>query len=129
MQQNTISFTCFSILYLECTHIYLCNSLLFLIFFNLVGCKLCRLFPFYDHFFLELTLLKRIFPISSNFLCSHSAKIHQEKSFLCTEFILFFYSGFICYDRPCNFSFSPQAPPIIATGQGEPAPALVHSPS
>jgi hypothetical protein len=31
---------------------------------------------------------------------------------------LFFHSGFICCDRPFNFSFSPQAPPIIATGQG-----------
>jgi hypothetical protein len=62
-------------------------------------------------------------------ICSHSAKIHQEKSLLCTEFLLSFHSGFICYDRPSNFSFSPQAAPIIATGQGEPAPTLAHSPS
>jgi hypothetical protein len=84
-----------------------------------------------DQFFLEFTLLKQIFPISSKTICIHSAKIHQEKSLLCTEFLLFFHSGFICYDRhPSNFSFSPEAAPIIATGQGEPAPTLVvHSPS
>jgi hypothetical protein len=86
-------------------------------------------FHFLGIFFLEFTLLKRIFPISSKTFCSHSAKIHQEKSLLCTEFLLFFHSGFICYDRACNFSFSPQAPPIIPTGLGEPAPTLVHSPS
>jgi hypothetical protein len=86
-------------------------------------------FPFFDHFFLEFTLLKKKIPISSKTICSHCAKIRQEKSLLCTEFLLFFHSGFICYDRPCNFSFSPQAAPIIATGQGEPAPTLVHSPS
>jgi hypothetical protein len=80
-------------------------------------------------FFLKFTLLKRIFRIFSNFLCSHSAKIHQEKSLLCTEFLLCFNSRFICYDRPCNFSFCPQAAPIRATGQGESAPTLVHSPS
>jgi hypothetical protein len=43
------------------------------------------------------------------------------------NFFFFSYSGFICYDLPCNFSFSPQAVPIIATGWGEPAPTLVHS--
>jgi hypothetical protein len=99
-------------------------------FINFAVCKLCRFFPFYVHFFLKFTLLKRNFPISSNFLCSHSAKKHREKSLLCTEFLLFFHSGFICYDRPWNVSFSTQAAPIIATtGQGEPAPTLVHSPS
>ncbi len=41
----------------------------------------------------------------------------------------FFHSGFLCYDHPCNFSFCPQAPPIVATGRGEPAPKLVHLPS
>jgi hypothetical protein len=126
--------TCFSIFYLGCTHIYLCTSVFFFFpfpsFFNFVVCKLCWFFPFHVHFFLEFTLLKRIFPISSKFLCSHSAKIHQEKkSLLCTDFLLFFDSRFICYDRPCNFSFSTQAAPIIATGPGEPAPTLVHSPS
>ncbi len=104
-------------------------SFLFLIF-NFVVCKnFVKFFHLLSIFFLKITLLKRISPISSNFLCSHSAKIHQEKSLLCAEFILFFNSGFICYDRPCNFSFFPQAVPIIATGQGEPAPTLVHSPS
>jgi hypothetical protein len=43
------------------------------------------------------------------------------------NFFFFSYSGFICYDLPCNFSFSPQAAPIITTGWGEPAPTLVHS--
>jgi hypothetical protein len=82
-----------------------------------------------------LSIFSRIHTIKTNFpnffkkICSHSAKIHQEKSLLCTEFLLFFHSGFICYDRPCNFYFSPQAPPIGAIGHGEPAPTLVHSPS
>ncbi len=31
----------------------------------------------------------------------------QEKSLLCTEFLLFCNSRFICYDHPCNFSFCP----------------------
>jgi hypothetical protein len=97
-------------------------------FFNFVVCKLCQKNSFIEIFFLELTILKRIFPISSKTF-SHSAKIHQEKSLFCTEFLLFFHTRFICYDCPCNFSFSPQAAPIIATGQGEPAPTLVHSPS
>jgi hypothetical protein len=93
--------------------------------------QFCLFFSFFDHFFLEFTLLKKKFPISSKNICSHSVKIHQEKSLLCTEFLLFFHSGFICYDRrPRNFSFPPQAAPIIATGQGEPpAPTLVHPPS
>jgi hypothetical protein len=124
--------TSFSIIYLECTHIYLCTSdfFFFLFFFNFVVCKFCQNFPFFEHFFsLEFTLLKRVFSISSKNICSHSAKSHQEKSLLCTEFLLFFHSEIICYDRPCNFSFSPQAPPIIATDQGEPAPTLVHSAS
>jgi hypothetical protein len=43
------------------------------------------------------------------------------------NFFFFSYSGLICYDLPCNFSFSLQAVPIIATGWGEPAPTLVHS--
>jgi len=114
------------------TYIFLYHSVFFfffLFFLNFAVCKLCPFLPFFEHFVLEFTLLKRIFPISSKTFCSHSAKIHQEKSLLCTEFLLFFHSGFICYDRPCNFSFYPQAPPIIATGQGEPAPALVHSPA
>jgi hypothetical protein len=101
----------------------------FFFFFNFWVVNFVDFFHFMSIFFLEFTLLKRIFPIPSNFLCSHSVKIHQEKSLLCTEFLLFFYSAFICYDHPCNFSFSPQAPPIIATGLGEPAPTLVHSPS
>jgi len=93
--------------------------------------QFCLFFPFFDHFFLEFTLLKKKFPISSKKICSHSVKIHQEKSLLSTEFLLFFHSGFICYDRRRpNFSFFPQAAAIIATGQGEPpAPTLVHSPS
>jgi hypothetical protein len=86
-------------------------------------------FPFFEHFSLELRLLKRIFPISSKNIYSHSAKIHEEKSLLYREFLLFFHSRFICYDHSCNFSFSSQAPPIIATAQGEPPPTLVHSPS
>ncbi len=76
-------------------------------FFQFCVCKLCQKFPFFEHLFLKFTLLKRIFPISSNFLCSHSAKIHPKKSLLCPEFLLFFNSRFICYDHPCNFSFSP----------------------
>ncbi len=106
--------TCFSIIYLECTHIYLCTNFffLFLFFFNFVICKLCQNFPFFEQFFLKFTLLKRIFPISSKTFVIN-AKIHQEKSLLCTEFLLFFHSGFLCYDCPCNFSFSPQTPPII----------------
>jgi hypothetical protein len=85
----------FHILFRVHTHIYLCTSVFFFFFsfpsfFNFVVCKLCRLFPFYVHFFLEYhTILKRIFPISSNFLCSHSAKSHQEKSLLCTEVFCF----------------------------------------
>ncbi len=102
---------------------------LFSFFFNFVVCKLGQFFPFVEHFFLKFTLIKRNFPISSNFLCSHSPKIDQEKSLLCAEFLLFFNSRFICYDRPCNFSFCSQAAPIIATGQGKPAPTPVHSPS
>jgi hypothetical protein len=90
-----------------------------------VVCKFYRLFFHYlIIFFLEFTLLKIKIPISSKKIWSHSAKIHQGKSLLCTEFVLFFHSGFICYDRPCNFSFSPQAAPIIATGQGETTPTL-----
>jgi hypothetical protein len=105
-------------------------SYLFLfLFFNFVVCKLCQNFPFFEHFFLKFILSKKKFPVSSNFLCSHSAKIDEEKSLLCTEFVLFFNSRFICYDRPCKFSFCPRAAPFIATGQGEPAPTLVHSPS
>ncbi len=103
---------------------------LFSFFFSILWfVNLVNFFHLLSIFFLKFTLLKRIFPISSNFLRSHSAKIHQEKSLLCTEFLLCFNSRFICYDRPCNFSFSPQAAPIIATGQGEQAPTLVHSPS
>jgi hypothetical protein len=88
----TLSFTtCFSIIYLECTHIYLYTRVFsFSFFLNFAVCKLCPLFPFFEHFFLKFTLLKRIFPISSKSFCSHSAKIHQEKSLLCTEFLLFF---------------------------------------
>jgi hypothetical protein len=100
----------------------------FSFFLNFAVCKYCPFFPFFEHFPLELRLLKGIFPISSKKICSHSAKIHQEKSPLCREFPLIFHSGFICYDHPCNFSFSSQPPPIIAAGQGEPAPTLVHSP-
>jgi hypothetical protein len=91
-----------------------------------VVCKLCQNFPFIEHFFLEFKIFKRIFPISSKKF-SHSAKIHQEKSLFCTEFLLFFHSRFICYDHPCNFSFSAQAAPIIATGQGEPAAPTLHT--
>ncbi len=127
--------TCFPILYLECTHTYiyilLYQYFFFFFFPNFVVCKFCRFFPLFYHFLSPR--IHSIFFLKSQFLqkklCSHSVKIHQEKSLLCTEFLLFFHSGFICYDRPCNFSFSPQAAPIIATGQGEPAPTLVHSPS
>jgi hypothetical protein len=89
------------------------------------------IFSIFWSFFPRIHTIKKKFPISSKKICSHSVKIHQEKSLLCTEFLLFFHSRFICYDRrPRNFSFSPQAAPIIATGQGEPpAPTLVHSPS
>jgi hypothetical protein len=67
-----------------------------------------KIFHFFEHIFLEFTLFKTNFSISSIF-CSHSAKIHQEKSLLYTEFLLFFHSGFTCYDLPCHFSFFPQA--------------------
>ncbi len=93
----------------------------FFFFSNFVVCKFCRLFSIFWSFFSRIHTIEKKIPISSKTICSHSAKIHQEKSLLCTEFLLFFHSGFICYDRPCNFSFSPQAAPIIATGQGEPA--------
>jgi hypothetical protein len=91
----TLSFTtCFCIIYLECAHIYLCTTVFsfsfFFFFLNFAVCKLCPFFPFFEHFFLKFTLLKRIFPISSKTFCSHSAKTHQEKSLLCTEFLLFF---------------------------------------
>jgi len=99
--------------------LYECFLIIFLLFLNFSVCELFPFFPFFQHFSLEFPLSKQKFP---NFFkknnCSHSAKIHQEKSLLCTEFVLFFHCGFICSDRPCNFSFSPQAPPIIATGQG-----------
>ncbi len=107
--------------------LYQCFLFLFLFFSILQFVNNVHFFPFFEHFSLKLRLLKRIFPISSKKICRHSAKIHQEKSLLCREFLLFSHSGFICYDHPCNFSFSSQAPPIIATGQGEPAPPLVHS--
>jgi hypothetical protein len=102
---------------------------LFFFFFQFCGLYILWSFSFYWSFFLEFALLKKKFPISSKKNCSHSTKIHQEKSLLCTEFLLFFHSGFICYDRQCNFSFSLRAAPIVATGRGEPAPALVHSAS
>jgi len=98
--------------------LFQCFLFLFLFFLNFSVCKLFPFFPFFQHFSLEFTLSTQNFPISSKKNCSHSAKIHEEKSLLCTEFLLFFPSEFICYDRPCKFSFSPQAPPIIATGQG-----------
>jgi hypothetical protein len=119
---SLVSQTCFSILYLESihTHTHIYTSLpvfFFLIFFHFL-----IIFFSNSHYFKNS-------PISSKTICSHSEKIHQDKSLLCKEFHLFFQCGFICYDRPCNFSFSPQAAPIIATGQGEAAPTLVHSPS
>jgi hypothetical protein len=126
---SLVSHDVFHTLFRVHTCIYLCTSGFFSFFSNFVVCTFYRVFPFFNHFFLEFTLLKQNFPISSKTFCSHSEKIHQEKSLLCTEFLLFFHSRFICYDHPCNFSFSPQAAPIIATGQGEPAPTLVHSPS
>jgi hypothetical protein len=55
-------------------------------------------------FFSQIHTIKTNFPNFLKKICSHSAKIHQEKSLLCTEFLLFSHSGFICYDRPCNFS-------------------------
>ncbi len=110
------------------TYIPLYQCFLFLFFSILQFVNFVHFFPFFEHLFLKFTLLKRIFPISSKTFRSHSAKNHWEKSLLCTEFLLFFHSRSICYDHPCNFSFSPKAPPIIATGQGETAPTLVHSP-
>jgi hypothetical protein len=98
-------------------------------FFNFVICKLCQFFPFFEHFFSQIHTIETNFPNFFKKNWSHSAKIHQEKSLLCTEFLLFFHSEFLCYDCPCNFSFYPQAPPIVAIGQGEPAPTNVHSPS
>jgi hypothetical protein len=86
-------------------------------------------FHLLSFFFPEFTLLKRIFPISSKKKIHNAKKIHQEKSLFWTQLLSFFHSRFICYDPRCNFSFSPQAAaPVIATGQGEPAPTtLVHS--
>jgi len=47
----TLSFTtCFSIIYLECTHIYLYTRV-FSFFLNFAVCKLCPLFPFLSIFF------------------------------------------------------------------------------
>jgi len=96
-------------------------------FLNFVICKLCQKFPFCELFFSRIHTIKTKFSNFFKKMCSHNAKIHQEKSLLCTEVLLFFHSRFLCYDRPCNFSFSPQAPPIIGIGQGEPAPTLLHS--
>ncbi len=105
------------------TYIYFCTSISFsfsfpiLWFVNFVDFS-HFLIIFYHH---EFTVFKK----KSQFL---------QKNFVATvrKFTKknhFFHSGFICYDRPRNFSFSPQAAAIIATGQGEPAPTLVHSTS
>jgi len=114
--------------HIQILSVFFLFSLSLFFFSNFEVCKLCQNFPFIEHFFLEFALLKRIFPISSKKI-SHSSKSHQEKSLFGKEFLLFFHSRFICYDCPCNFSFSPQAAPVIATSQGEPAPTVAHSPS
>ncbi len=108
---------------------YLCTSVFFF-FFKFVVCKLCRFFPFFEkvfsnsHYSNEFSqfLGKKIVATVRKFTKKNHCSVQG-----------FSHSGFICYDGPCNFSFSPQATPIIATGQGEPAPKpapkLVHSPS
>jgi hypothetical protein len=81
----------------------------FFFFFNFVVCKLCQKFPFIEQFFSRIHTFKTNFPNFFKKKFSHSAKIHQEKSlFFWTQFLLFFHSRFICYDPPCNFSFSPK---------------------
>jgi hypothetical protein len=99
-------------------------------FVNFVKKKLI----YWAFFFLEFTLLKRIFPKKFKKQFSHSAKIHQEKSlFLNTISFVFPLQIYLLCPAPppqCNFSFSPpgcsQSQPL--TGQGEPAPTLVHLP-
>jgi len=101
--------------------------LFFSYFFNFVICKLCQIFPFIEQFFLEFTLLKR----NSQFLQKHLAAVRKftKKNHFSVQNFFCFSTRIYLLDRPCNFSFSPQAAPFIATGQGEPAPTLVHSPS
>ncbi len=102
---------------------------LFSFFFSILWFVTLSKFSIYWAFISRIHNIKTNFPNFFQKKFSHSTKIHPKKPLFYTEFLLFFDSRFICYDCPCDFSFPPQAAPIIATGQGEPAPTLVHSPS
>jgi hypothetical protein len=89
------------------TYIYFCASISFsfpiLWFVNFVD---------FFHFLIILIITNshywnKISQFLQKKLCSHSAKNHQEKALLCTEFLLFFHSRFFCYDRPVTFPSPP----------------------
>jgi hypothetical protein len=86
---SLVSQSCFSILYLECTHTHIIYTSLpvffFLSFFPILWfVYFFYFFPISDHFFLEFTILRKKIPISSKTICSHSAKNHcSVQNFFC----------------------------------------------